>query len=95
MNIRLIKDGVLIEVDESETKTTSGLIVARAPEQGGQRTGVVVAVGPGDLNESGNLVPLTVKVGDKIIFQYGTPIMIEGKNYVLAREEADVLVILQ
>lgn len=93
MNIRPIADHILIEPIKGEEKTKLGILlpdtVEKQPEQGR-----VIAVGRGKM-VSGKLEPLEVKVGDKVIFtKYGpAEIKIEGKEYLIAKEE-DILAII-
>ena len=94
MNVKLIGDKILVEVVVDEAKTASGLIVAKSAEPTDIRIGVAVAVGPGQL-EGGVYQTPTVKVGDKILFQYGTKVSVEGKDYMLVGEAGDVLMVLE
>lgn len=91
--MKLLSDRILIEIDKAETTTNSGLVVPKHGDHGDPRTGKVVATGEGKRNEEGGLLPMTVKEGDQIIFQYGNDISVEGKPYILVREE-DVVMIL-
>ena len=61
MSFQALEDKVIIKVAIVEEKTESGLFI---PD-----TGVVVAVGPGRISSNGTLIPATVKVGDKVIFE--------------------------
>src|SRR3990167_11355147 len=96
MNIKLLGARILIKAKDEETKTESGLIVPTKNERGDILLGTVVAVGSGKKTEATRVhlgvritdyVPLDVKVGDKEIFQYGVPISVEGKAYLLVTEE--------
>jgi chaperonin GroES len=60
-------------------------------EKNGKR-GEVVAVGPGRIEE-GKKIPLTVKVGDKVIFQWGDKVSVDGEEYYLVRESEILAVI--
>lgn len=91
MNIKLLGNRVLIEVKE-ETETSGGLVLQSMPEPGDAQQGRVVAVGPGKTNDVG-IVPMNVKEDDNVLFQYGTPVSVEGKSYVLCTEE-DVVAIM-
>jgi chaperonin GroES len=77
-----IADRVLIEPDQAETKTASGIIIPDTAKEKPQR-GTVIAVGAGKKDE-----PMTVKKGDKVLYgKYsGTEISIEGKDYLIMRE---------
>jgi chaperonin GroES len=78
----LLGDRVLIEVTEGETKTAGGLFVSRDGDPSGFISGVVVLVGTGKDTEQGH-VDMKVRVGDKVVFQYGKDISVDGKVYQL------------
>ena len=92
MNIKLLGARILIEVKDEETKTESGLIVPPKNERGDIQLGHAVEVGAGKIEE-GKLIEMEVKKGDKVLFQYGTPISVEGKAYLLVTED-DVIAIV-
>ena len=96
LKLRALHDRVIVIRDENEVKLKSGIIIpdtAQAAEKPDQ--GVVVAVGPGKYQKDGKIVPLEVKVGDKILFgKYsGQAVKIEGVEYV-TMTELDVLCII-
>ena len=95
MNIKPLSDHVLIEVTKEEEKTKFGILLPDTIEKEKPEQGKVVAVGAGK-NVSGKLVPMEVKVGDIIIFtKYGpSEIKVEGKEYLIAKEE-DILAIIE
>lgn len=93
--IRPLHDKILVRRDEAETKTDSGIFL---PEKAKDRpkSGVVEAVGTGTINtETGELVPLTVKKGDRIIFSSyaGTEIKL-GDTELLVMSEDEVLAVV-
>ena len=67
MNLRPLADRVIVKRIESETKTASGIFIpdnaAEKPDQG-----EVLAVGPGKRNDKGDIAPMNVKVGDRVLF---------------------------
>ena len=86
-----LHDRVLIKRDITEEKTTGGIILASsATEKPSQ--GVVIAVGNGQITESGEVRPLDVKAGDKVLFgQYaGTTVKVDGEE-LLIMKESDIL----
>jgi chaperonin GroES len=87
--IKPLADRVIVEVSAAEEKTASGIIIPDTAKEKPQQ-GLVVAVGNGKKDE-----PLTVKVGDKILYgKYaGTEINHEGKEYLIMRE-SDIFAIL-
>jgi chaperonin GroES len=95
MNIRPLHDRIIVERLEEETKTAGGLIIPDTAKEKPQQ-GKVIAVGKGKKTEDGKILPLDVKVGDKILFgKYaGTEIKIEGKEFLMMRED-DVLGVVE
>ena len=95
MNIRPLHDRIIVERLEEETKTAGGLIIPDTAKEKPQQ-GRVVAVGHGKKTEEGKVLPLDVKVGDKVLFgKYaGTEIKIEGKEYLMMRED-DILGVIE
>ena len=96
MNIKPLSDHLLIEPLPFEEKTKAGIFLPESIEKEKSEQGKIVAVGPGKKLVSGNIIPLSVKVGDKVLFtKYGpNEIKIEGREYLIAREE-DILAILE
>jgi len=95
MNIRPLHDRIIVERLEEETKTAGGLIIPDTAKEKPQQ-GKVIAVGKGKKTEDGKILPLDVKVGDKILFgKYaGTEIKIEGQEFLMMRED-DVLGVVE
>jgi chaperonin GroES len=95
MDIRPLHDRIIVERLEEETKTAGGIIIPDTAKEKPQQ-GKVIAAGKGKKTEDGKLLPLDVKVGDKILFgKYaGTEIKIEGKEYLMMRED-DVLGVIE
>lgn len=89
INIEPLHDRVLIkETDEKneEKMTDSGIYIpATAKEERETKKGKVVAVGKGKYDD-GELQPLTVKVGDTVIFSWGDKIKVDGEEYYVVRE---------
>jgi chaperonin GroES len=55
------------------------------------RFGKAISVGPGKVADNGELIPMHVKVGDTVYYQYGMRVVIEGKNFMLLTESGDVV----
>ena len=95
MKIRPLHDRVVIRREEQETKTAGGIVLpgsaAEKPSQG-----EVIAVGNGQITESGEVRPLDVKVGDKVLFgQYsGSTVKVDGEE-LLIMKESDILGVLE
>jgi len=94
MKIRPLQDRVIVERLEAEEKSAGGIIIPDSAKEKPQE-GKVVAVGKGKKLEDGNISPMDVKVGDKILFSKyaGSDVTIDGKDYVIMREE-DILGVL-
>ena len=95
VNFRPLHDRVVVRRVESEEKTAGGIIIPDTAKEKPQE-GEVLAVGPGARAENGELVPLEVKAGDRILFGKwsGTEIRLEGED-LLIMKESDVLGILE
>lgn len=94
MNIKPLADRVVILPAEPEEKVQSGLYIPDTAKERPQK-GEVVAVGPGKVSDNGQLISMTVKVGDKVLYgKYaGTEVIIDNKEYLIIRE-SDILAIL-
>ena len=95
MDIRPLHDRIIVERLEEETKTAGGIIIPDTAKEKPQQ-GKVIAVGKGKKTEDGKVLALDVKVGDRILFgKYaGTEIKIEGKEFLMMRED-DVLGVVE
>jgi chaperonin GroES len=95
MKIRPLQDRVIVKRLEEEEKTKGGIIIPDTAKEKPQE-GKVIAVGKGKVNEDGKLIPLDVKVGDRILFgKYsGSEIKIDGEEHLIMREE-DILGIIE
>lgn len=94
MNIRPLQDRIIVKRLEEEEKTAGGIIIPDAAKEKPMQ-GEVVAAGKGKVSEDGKVMPLDVKVGDKILFgKYaGTEVKLDGEDYLIMRED-DVLGVL-
>ncbi len=95
MKIRPLQDRILVKrVDEEET-TSGGIIIPDSAKEKPQE-GQVVAVGPGKLLDSGDVSPLAVKAGDRILFSKyaGTDVNVDGEDHIIIRED-DVLAVYE
>lgn len=94
--IRPLGDRVVVEPLEAEEKTKGGIILPDTAKEKPQE-GKVVAVGKGKINEkTGEVIPLEVKVGDKVLYgKYsGTEVTIDEKQYIILRED-DILAVVE
>ena len=91
MKFRPLHDRVVIRRIDAETKSAGGIIIPDSVQEKPSE-GEVIAVGPGLLDAKGAVVPLTVQVGDKILFGKwsGTEVRLSGKDLLIMRE-SDIL----
>jgi chaperonin GroES len=92
LNFKPNADRVVVETAAAEEKTASGIYIPDTAKEKPQQ-GVVVAVGPGRYaDQTGSLIPLSVKVGDQVLYSKygGTEVTIEGQEYLIMRD-ADIL----
>lgn len=92
MNENLIKpfaDRVVVKKERIE-ETKSGLVLPPSTdgEGGGTSIGVVVSVGEGRKNEKGEIIPISLKKGDKVIFSWSEKVEVEGNEYYLVSESS-------
>ncbi|MEK7574632.1 MAG: co-chaperone GroES [Patescibacteria group bacterium] len=97
MKVLPLADRVLIKElsqKDAERVSASGIIIpVTVSEDKGAKKGEVVAVGPGKYDD-GVLVPMTVKVGDTVLFQWGDMIKVDGEEYHMVNE-SNVLAIIK
>lgn len=85
MKLQPLGDRVVVEAkDDLEARTPSGLVIPDTAKEKPQ-IGVVVAAGPGALDENGGRLPMDVKEGDKVLYSKyaGTEVKLEGKEYLV------------
>ena len=92
---RPLHDRVVVRRVESEEKSAGGIIIPDTAKEKPQE-GEIIAVGPGARDEAGKLVPLDVKVGDRILFGKwsGTEVKIDGED-LLIMKESDVMGVIE
>ncbi len=95
MNLQPLNDHIFLEPMEEEKTTKSGIVLPETAEKEKPIKGKVVAAGPGKLDNNGKRIPMSVKVGDVVLFKkYGPDeLEVEGKKYLVG-EEADILAII-
>ncbi|MFQ5347162.1 MAG: co-chaperone GroES [Rhodothalassiaceae bacterium] len=95
MSFRPLHDRVLVRRIEADEKTAGGIIIPDTAKEKPQQ-GEVIATGPGARNEKGELVPLDVKPGDRVLFGKwsGSEVKIDGEE-LLIMKESDILGILE
>ncbi len=95
MSLRPLHDRIIVKRVEEETKTAGGLFIPETAKEKPQR-GEIVAAGNGKRTEDGKVIPLDVKVGDKVLFgKYaGTEIKVDGQDLLIMRED-DLLAVVE
>jgi len=94
--VKPLADRILIkeDTDSKEKKTSSGIIIpVTVNEDKSGKRGTVMAAGPGRIEEGKTVAP-AVKVGDKVLFQWGDKIQVEGEEYYIVRE-SEILAIIK
>ena len=95
MKIRPLQDRILVKRVDEDEKTAGAILIPDSAKEKPQE-GKVVAVGNGKIQENGDVQPLDVKKGDRVLFSKyaGTEVNIEGVEHLIIRED-DVLGILE
>ncbi len=95
LKVKPLGDRLVVKPLEEEEVTPSGLVLPETAKEKPQK-GEVLAVGPGDRDDSGNRVPMDVSVGDKVLFaKYGgTEIKLDGEKLLILRE-SDILALIE
>lgn len=94
MNIKPLSDRIVIKAVEAEETTKSGIILTSSAKEKPQ-VAEVVAVGPGAYDDNGNLIPMSVAVGNKVLTSKysGTEVKVDGEEYTIVRQD-DILAIV-
>jgi chaperonin GroES len=95
MKFRPLHDRVLVRRVEQEAKTSGGIIIPDTAKEKPME-GEVIAVGPGGRDETGKLIPIDVKVGDRVLFGKwsGTEVRIDGEE-LLIMKESDIMGVIE
>ena len=95
MHFRPLHDRVLVRRIDAEEKTAGGIIIPDTAKEKPQE-GEVVAAGPGARNEQGQLIPIDVQAGDRVLFGKwsGTEVKIDGQDYLIMKE-SDLLGVIE
>lgn len=95
MSLRPLSDRILVERVEEDEKTKGGIIIPDTAKEK-PAEGKIVAVGNGRIAEDGKVLPMDVKVGDRVLFSKygGTDVKIDGNDYLILRQD-DVLGVIE
>ncbi len=93
--IKPLEDRILVQANEAETTTASGIVIPDTAKEKPQE-GTVLAVGPGRIDDKGNRIPVDVQVGDTVIYSKygGTEVKYAGEEY-LVLSARDVLAVIE
>ena len=94
MKIKPLEDRVVVKPAPPDEKVQGGIIIPDTAKEKPQK-GEIVAIGPGKVSDAGEKIPMTVKVGDTILYgKYsGTEVTIDGEEYLIVRE-SDILAVI-
>ncbi|MDN5278807.1 MAG: chaperonin GroES [Clostridiales bacterium] len=89
MKLTPMGNRIVVKVEETETKTTSGIIIPDTASKARPQQGKVVFVGKGIVNKKGQKIPMQVKAGDRVYFTEwaGTEITLEGEKHLIMKED--------
>src|SRR6187455_2176131 len=95
MKFRPLHDRVVVERIDPDAKSAGGIIIPDTAQEKPSE-GEIVAVGPGGRDGAGKLIPIDIKVGDKVLFGKwsGTEVKIDGKD-LLIMKESDILGVIE
>ena len=95
MNVKPLEDRIVVEPNEAETTSVSGLVIPDTAKEKPQQ-GTVLHVGPGRTTDDGKVVPLGVSVGDTVLYSKygGTEVSLGGKD-LLILSSRDVLAVIE
>lgn len=96
LKLKPLNDKVIIKPIQEDEVTKAGIVLPETAEKERPEKGEVIAVGPGKLLENGSRAPMSVKVGDKVIFKKYSPdeIKIDKEEYLVI-DESDIIGIIE
>ena len=94
VSIKPLEDRIVVQANEAETTTASGIVIPDTAKEKPQE-GTVLAVGPGRVDDNGNRIPLDVSVGDVVLYSKygGTEVKYDGKELLLLNAR-DILAVV-
>jgi chaperonin GroES len=95
MKFRPLHDRVVVKRIDADSKSTGGIIIPDTAQEKPSQ-GEIIAVGPGSRDESGKLIPIDLKVGDRVLFGKwsGTEVKLDSVDYLIMKE-SDIMGVLQ
>ncbi|MBA1434534.1 co-chaperone GroES [Bombilactobacillus bombi] len=93
--LKPLGDRILVQVDEEKEQTVGGIVLANNAKEKPQ-TGEVVAVGAGEKAPDGKIIPMTLKKGDRVIYDKyaGSEVKYEGNKYLVMHEK-DIMAVIE
>ncbi|MCO6541460.1 MAG: co-chaperone GroES [Lactobacillus sp.] len=93
--LKPLGDRILVQVDEEKEQTVGGIVLANNAKEKPQ-TGEIVAVGAGEKAPDGKIIPMTLKKGDRVIYDKyaGSEVKYEGNKYLVMHEK-DVMAVIE
>ena len=86
-SIQPLGDRVLLEVVEQKESSRSGIIIPDSSSKNA-KLGKVIAVGPGRRTDEGKEIPMTIAVGDTVVFSWGEEVSMDGNHYHIVNESS-------
>lgn len=95
MKIQPHRDRIIVTLVESDTVSVGGIVIPDAAKEKPNR-GRVLSVGAGRLTESGTVIPMDIKQNDTVLFgqHAGQPVKVDGKEYLILKED-DVIAVIE
>ena len=96
MNLKPLGNHIIVKAQEEDTATKSGIVLPDTADKERPEKGEIVAVGPGRVLDNGQTEPMSVKVGDVVLFKKYSPdeIKVDSQDY-LVLNESDVIAIIE
>jgi chaperonin GroES len=95
MKFRPLRDRVVVERIDPEAKSAGGIIIPDTAQEKPSQ-GEIIAIGPGSRDESGKLIPIDLKVGDRVLFGKwsGNEVKLDGVDYLIMKE-SDIMGVIE
>ncbi|MGE5425756.1 MAG: co-chaperone GroES [Bacillota bacterium] len=96
MKLRPLSNHVIIKAAAQEEMTKSGIVLPGTSDKDRPEKGEVIAVGPGKQLDNGQIAPMSVKIGDQVVFKKYSPdeIKIDGEEYLIL-DETDIVAVIE
>lgn len=96
MKLKPLSSHVIVQASVPEEVTKSGIVLPGTADKERPEKGEVIAVGPGKMLDNGQLAPMSVKVGDQVVFKKYSPdeVKIDGADYLIL-SESDIVAIIE